>query len=133
MADQQNPKDAKVARRVEELLAGEKPEVLRALKFALNQQSRVGRPPGSGQDDSEAIEFMMDLLRKGKVQSEGDAVAAAADRFPGHSKPATRKRLNRKLAEHLKATAKSPEQVAREARRAEVLRRAFEEDVAWDI
>lgn len=133
MADHQDPKKTRADVRAREILDTVGPEVLKALKRELDSRAKVGRPKGSGQDDSEAIDLMVNLLRTRKVKSESEAVAAAVLRFPGHSKAATRKRLARKLTEHLHATAKSPEERAREARRAEILRRAFEEDVAWDI
>lgn len=132
MADQ-DPKKAKIAQRVQEFFDSAEPEFLKAVKREFDNRAKVGRPKGSGQDDSEAIDLMVNLLRTRKVGSESEAVAAAVFRFPGHSTAATRKRLARKLTEHLNATAKSPEELAREARRAEILRRAFEEDVAWDI
>lgn len=132
MADQ-DPKRAKIDQRVQEFFAREEPEYLEAVKREFAKRAKLGRPKGSGQDDSEAIAFMVNLLGKRQVQNETDAVSAAVLRSPGHSTAATRKRLLRKLREHFRATAKSPEEVAREARRAEILRRAFEEDVGWDI
>jgi hypothetical protein len=132
MADQ-DPKKAKIAQRVQQFFDTAEPEFLNAVKSEFDNRAKVGRPKGSGQDDREAIDLMVNLLRTRKVGSESEAVAAAVLRFPGHSPAATRKRLARKLTEHLNATAKSPEELAREARRAEILRRAFEEDVAWDI
>jgi hypothetical protein len=133
MADQQDPKKAKIDQRVREFFDGAEPEFLKAVKREFDNRAKLGRPKGSGQNDSESIAFMVNLLGKRQVQNETDAVSAAVLRSPGHSPAATRKRLHRKLREHLRATAKSPEEVAREARRAEILRRAFEEDVGWDI
>lgn len=92
-----------------------------------------GRPVGSGIDDTEATEFMVDLLARGKAVDKPDAVRQGADRFPGHSLQATRKRLARKLDAHPSQRPRTPEELAKEAQRNEILRKAFEEDVAWDL
>jgi hypothetical protein len=92
-----------------------------------------GRPVGSGHDDDEATEFMVDLLARGKAVDKRDAIWQAADRFPGHSPEATRKRLARKLDAHPSQRPRTPEELAKEAQRDEILRKAFEEDVAWDL
>ena len=133
MAKQQKSTPGQGSDRVKAFFEKSDPEFLKELKREFERRATIGRPKGSGQDDSEAIAFMVHLLDGGQAKTQSEAVQQATDRFPGHSRSATRKRLARKLDEHLKATVKTPEELAREARRAEILRRAFEEDVGWNI
>lgn len=128
MADNQAPTEARLE--AERILKNASPAVQDQLRELLTPSS-PGRPKGTGYDDTTALAFAANLI--GSRVSRSSAIAQAARKFPVHSSAADKRRLSSKLDAYLKATEKTPEELLRAARRAEVLKRAFEEDVGWDI
>lgn len=90
----------------------------------------MGRPP---EDDDELIKLVLALLESGQAKNDRDALTKVTAKTPTHMRAAIRKRLARKLDAYRAAKVTSPTDLEREAWKADVLRRAFEEEVAWDL
>jgi len=107
-------------------------EFFHALRDLLAERYRrgPGKPKGTQVvDDTARLERIFDLLRFGEVDDADEAVRRVAADDPGDSEVNTRKRLRRKLPQVLERL-DSPE----EREKAEILRKAFEEDVEqWDL
>lgn len=91
---------------------------------------RMGRPP---ENDDDLIKLVLDLLESEQAKNDRDALIQVTAKFPKNTRSAIRKRLARKLAAYWAAKLKPPADLEREAWKAEVLRRAFKEEVAWDL
>lgn len=118
-------------------LAEEHPEeFFHALRDLIDE--RFPRGPGrrkgtGGVDDSARIDRVVELIRSGEETDIDEAIARAAHEDPrGPDKKAeknTRRRLRRKRPD-----IEARLQDTREAEKAEILRRAFEEDFeTWDL
>lgn len=116
-----------------ERLAQDHPEdFFHALRDLLDEHypRGPGRPKGSGDPEDHArLERLVELLLSGEESNKDEAVRRVAREDPGFDEANTRRRLRRKLPWVEQQLAR-PEERAK----AEILRRAFEEDVEqWDL
>lgn len=89
-----------------------------------------GRQPGTGGvDDTARIDRLVDLLRSDEGLDRDEAIRLVAREDPGDSEKNTRRRLRNKFSQ-----VEARLEDTREAEKAEILRRAFEEDFeTWDL
>ncbi|MEM7481067.1 MAG: hypothetical protein AAF481_07810 [Acidobacteriota bacterium] len=118
------------ARQLLDLLSREHPaEVLQELPDLIREHfpRGPGCPPGKGgEDDSDRIDRLVEVLKEGL--DEDEAVRQVARDDPGFDEKNTRRRLRRKLPEALsRLKNQDPE-------REEIFKRAFAEDIEpWDL
>ena len=123
---------AEAERWIEQLAADHSDEFFHALREVLDERfpRGPGRPKGSGDPEDHArLERLVELLLSGEESDKDEAVRRVAREDPGSSESNTRRRLYRKLPW-------VDQQLARpeEKEKAEILRRAFEEEVEqWDL
>lgn len=123
---------AEAERWIERLAEDHPAEFFKLLRDVLDERfpRGPGRPKGSGDPDDHArLERLVELLLSGEESDKDEAVRRVAREDPGFDEVNTRRRLRRKVSW-------VEQQIARpeERKKAEVLRRAFEEDVEqWDL
>jgi type II secretory pathway component PulF len=115
-------------RRADEIASNLTQEQLGALMKALHQKAgkKTGRPKGSGEDDSEALSRLKELVTSGKTFST--ALSEISAEHPSHARSAFKQRLRRKWTAEIKEL-----EPKRTLERQKILDALFAEDVAWDL
>lgn len=126
---------------VDRLLSSHPREHVETLRDMLHERLKRprGRPEGTGEDDSEHLRKMEQLIANGECRDEVQAAATVAGELPIHAQAATRRRLRDKYRKEILGRDSEQETPAADesglsAERKALLDRIFEEDVEqWDL